>query len=38
MGIWANTFGGGNSFTESVANTFTPNDGASYVSGTLTYD
>ena len=38
MGIWADTFGGGNSFTESVANTFTPNDGASYVSGTLTYD
>ena len=38
MGLWANTFGGGNSFTESVANTFTPNDGASYVGGTLTYD
>ena len=38
MGLWADTFGGGNSFKESVANTFTPNDGASYVSGTLTYD
>ena len=38
MGLWASTFGGGNSFTESVANTFTPDDGASYVSGTLTYD
>ena len=38
MGFWENTFGGGNSFTESVANTFTPNDGASYVNGTLTYD
>ena len=38
MGLWADTFGGGNSFTESVANTFTPNDGASYVGGTLTYD
>ena len=38
MGLWADTFGGGNSFKESVANTFTPSDGASYVSGTLTYD
>jgi hypothetical protein len=38
MGFWADTFGGGNSFTESVANTFTPNDGATYVGGTLTYD
>lgn len=38
MGVWADTFGGGNSFSESVANTFTPNDGASYVGGTLTYD
>ena len=38
MGLWADTFGGGNSFTESVANVFTPNDGASYVGGTLTYD
>ena len=38
MGLWSSTFGGGNSFTESVANTFTPDDGASYVNGTLTYD
>ena len=38
MGFWSDTFGGGNSFTESVANTFTPNDGASYVGGTLVYD
>ena len=38
MGLWANTIGDGNSFTESVANAFTPTDGASYVSGTLTYD
>lgn len=37
-GLWSSTFGDGNSFTESVANTFTPNDGASYVGGTLTYD
>ena len=38
MGLWADTFGGGNSFTESVANVFTPDDGASYSGGTLTYD
>ena len=38
MGIWADTFGGGNSFKESVANTFTKGDGASYVGGTLQYD
>ena len=38
MGFWADTFGGGNSFTESVANVFTPNDGASYVGGNLVYD
>ena len=38
MGFWADNFGDGNSFTESVANTFTKNDGASYVNGTLTYD
>ena len=36
--FWADNFGGGNSFTESVANVFTPNDGASYVGGTLTHD
>ena len=33
MGFWADTFGGGNSFTESVANVFTKGDGASYVDG-----
>jgi hypothetical protein len=38
MGLWADTIGDGNSFTESVANVFTPSDGASYVGGTLTYD
>lgn len=38
MGFWADTFGGGNSFSESLANTFTPNDGASYVGGVLTDD
>ena len=38
MGLWANTFGGGNSFKESVANTFTKDDGATYVKGTLTND
>lgn len=38
MGFWSDNFGGGNSFSESVSNTFTPSDGASYVGGTLTYD
>ena len=38
MGFWADTFGDGNSFTESVANTFTKSDGASYVGGELQYD
>jgi hypothetical protein len=38
MGFWSDTFGGGNSFSESVANTFTPNDGASYVGGQLVDD
>ena len=38
MGIWSDTFGGGNSFSESVANVFTPNDGASYVGGQLVDD
>ena len=37
-GWWANTFGGGNSFAQSVANTFTPNDGKSYVNGNLVND
>ena len=35
---WADTFGDGNSFKESLANTFTKSDGASYVGGTLQYD
>ena len=35
MGLWSSTFGGGNSFTESVANVFTPNDGAVYSGGDL---
>jgi hypothetical protein len=38
MSWWSENVGDGNSFTESVANTFTPDDGASYVNGTLTYD
>jgi len=29
---------GGNSFTETLANIFTPNDGASYVNGQLVDD
>lgn len=35
MGLWADTFGGGNSFSESVANTFTPSDGKEYQGGSL---
>ena len=35
MGLWSSTFGGGNSFTESVANVFTPSDGAVYSGGDL---
>jgi len=35
MGFWSSTFGGGNSFEESVANTFTPNDGYAYERGDL---
>ena len=35
MGFWSDSFGGGNSFEESVANTFTPNDGYSYERGDL---
>ena len=37
-GFWSDNFGGGNSFRESVANTFTPGDGASYVGGQLVDD
>ena len=35
MGFWSETFGGGNSFSESLANTFTPNDGYEYRRGDL---
>lgn len=38
MGLWSSTFGGGNSFKESVANTFTPSDGAKYEKGNLVHD
>jgi hypothetical protein len=38
MGFWADTFGGGNTFEQSVANTFTPSDGTSYVGGNLVND
>ena len=38
MGLWSNVFGGGNSFTQSVKNVFTPDDGQSYSSGTLVKD
>jgi hypothetical protein len=38
MGFWADNFGGGNSFTESVANAFTGGDGAKYVGGDLVHD
>ena len=37
-GWWADTFGGGNSFAQSVANAFTPNDGTTYVGGKLVND
>lgn len=37
MSWWSDNVGGGNSFTESVANVFTKEDGATYVGGTL-YD
>lgn len=38
MGLWSDTFGGGNTFEQSVANTFTPSDGTSYVGGSLVDD
>ena len=38
MGLWSSTFGGGNSFSQSVANVSTPNDGTSYSGGSLTSD
>ena len=37
MGFWSDTFGGGNSFSESLANVTTPGDGYEYRGGTL-YD
>jgi hypothetical protein len=36
MGFWSNTFGGGNSFSQSVSNATTPNDGNTYVGGQAT--
>ena len=38
MGFWSSTFGGGNSFSQSVANVTTPNDGNTFVGGTATVD
>ena len=38
FGFWSDTFGGGNSFSQSVANAFTPGDGKSYVGGQLKND
>lgn len=38
MGLWSSTFGGGNSFSQSVANVTTPNDGTSYSGGSLAND
>lgn len=35
MGFWSDTFGGGNSFSESVANVTTPGDNYEYRGGTL---
>ena len=35
MGFWSDTFGGGNSFSESVANVTTPRDDYEYRGGTL---
>ncbi len=37
-GFWSNVFGGGNSFSQSLANAFTPNDGTTYVGGNLMND
>ena len=36
MGFWADKIGGGNSFTQSVKNAFTPNNDTQYVEGNLT--
>ena len=38
MSWWSDNVGGGNSLGESIANTFTGGDGASYVGGELQYD
>ena len=35
MGLWADTFGGGNSFTESLANVTTPGNNTEYQGGSL---
>ena len=35
MGFWSDTFGGGNSFSESVANVTTPRDNYEYLGGDL---
>ena len=35
MGFWSDTFGGGNSFSESVANVTTGDDNYEYRGGTL---
>ena len=35
MGFWSDTFGGGNSFSESLANVTTPGDDYEYRGGTL---
>ncbi len=37
-GFWSRVFGGGNTFAQSLANAFTPNDGTTYVGGTLMND
>jgi hypothetical protein len=38
MSYWSENFGDGNSFSESLANVFTPSDGAKYVGGDLVHD
>ncbi len=35
MGLWSSTVGDGNSFSQSVANVMTPNDGTSYENGNI---
>ena len=35
FGFWADNFGGGNSFSQSVANVLTPRDGTSYEGGEI---